>query len=131
VDAIDFLKLDIQGFELYALQGAVDVLGRTNVVHCEVEFGQIYENQPLFSEVESLLRSRNFGLIDLVSQTKYAYEDGNERDRLVWADAVFFREDEQLAEQDFLVQAAIATWVYKKNGLARSLLRRARESELR
>src|SRR5215213_191505 len=43
---VDFLKLDIQGYELNALRCADQILGRTNVVHCEVEFSPIYAARP-------------------------------------------------------------------------------------
>jgi FkbM family methyltransferase len=73
VSHVDFLKLDIQGFELQALRGAETILERTNVIHCEVEFAKIYFGQALFSEVELHLRDRGFELIDILHQNRYTY----------------------------------------------------------
>jgi FkbM family methyltransferase len=120
---VDFLKLDIQGFELPALRHAGAVLARTNVVHCEVSFAELYEGQDLFAEVEQLLRSHGFDFIDLASSCHYAchgpFEDS--RDRLGWGDAIFFRRAAGLAPRDLLAQAAIALLVYDKPSLAAAL----------
>jgi FkbM family methyltransferase len=125
---VDFLKLDIQGFELPALRHARAVLARTSVVHCEVSFAPIYEGQALFSEVESLLREQGFYFLDFSSSCRYAYHcasGSQSRDRLGWADAVFFKHPNQLDNpQDLLVQLVIALLVYDKYSLAESLAER-------
>lgn len=120
---VDFLKLDIQGFELNALKGAHQVLKRTNVVHCEVEFAQIYEGQPLFSEVEAFLRDAGFDFIDFTNLCRYAYHETTSlrAERLGWGDALFFRRD-----GDPIAQATIASLVYGKNGLADTILKEQR-----
>jgi FkbM family methyltransferase len=120
---VDFLKLDVQGAELLVLQGADRTLSRTAVVHCEVEFSPIYLGQPLFSDVEQHLRARDFILIDLVISCRYHYLTPSGRvaeDRLLWADAVFFRETDDPATQR--VQALVAASVYRKPTLAEHLL---------
>ncbi|RAI33223.1 FkbM family methyltransferase [Rhodoplanes serenus] len=129
---VDFLKLDIQGAEAAALQGGSEVLGRTNVVHCEVEFAPIYDQQPRFSEIELLLRNAGFELIDLQSLTRYWFESVPMRqpsgERLIWGEAVFFKvfHDCMLPDaNDALAQAAIAVHVYRKPGLAQHILLRA------
>jgi FkbM family methyltransferase len=119
---VDFLKLDIQGFELRALRHATAVLARTQVIHCEVSFVEIYRDQALFSEVESFLRSQGFELIDLSPLCRYPLT-GNPHevsaDWLGWADAVFFRSprtDEPW--RDRLVRSLVALVVYGKPSLA-------------
>jgi FkbM family methyltransferase len=127
-ERVDFLKLDIQGFELPALQHAGAVLARTNVIHCEVSFAPIYQGQALFSEVETLLRAHGFVFLDFASSCRYAYhgESGStSRDRLGWGDAVFFRDPALLADpRDLLAQMLIALLVYDKYSLAESLAAR-------
>lgn len=125
---IDFLKLDIQGFELPALEHARAVLGRTGVVHCEVAFAPIYEKQALFSEIETLLRGHGFYFLDFSSTCRYALHCGSgsvSRDRLGWADAVFFKEPALVDDpRDLLAQVLVALLVYGKHSLAEALAER-------
>lgn len=119
---VDFLKLDIQGFELRAFEHATAVLARTQVVHCEVSFVEIYKGQALFAEVEQFLRAQGFELIDLAPQCRYPLT-GNRfegsQDWLGWADAVFFRRARDNEPwQDRLARSLIALVVYGKPSLA-------------
>lgn len=122
---IDFLKLDIQGFELEALKGAEAALARTLVVHCEASFAEIYKDQCFFSDVEIFLRARGFAFIDIVHAHRagYVVPSGTVRgDRLLWADAVFFKEPEGLAPSERAIQAVIAQLIYGKHALAEKLI---------
>ncbi len=125
---IDFLKLDIQGFELRALEHATEALFRTAVVHCETEFYPLYLGQPLFPQVHSFLTAQGFELIDVVKAVRNSppTPSGNHQpDRLVFADAVFFRKLERGGDPSLLlVQAFIALTTYNKPALAESLLHR-------
>lgn len=123
--ALDFLKLDIQGFELPTLRHASEVLARTNVVHCEVSFAPIYEGQALFSEIEALLRAAGFWLLDFSSLCRYpsAGSAARSRDRLGWGDAVFVRQG--ASAQDLLAQALVLLLVYDKPSAAQALARQA------
>lgn len=64
---IDYLKLDTQGNELHILEGCRELLahGRIGVIKCEVEFQELYRGQPLFADVDALLRSHGYMLLDL------------------------------------------------------------------
>lgn len=127
VGPIDFLKLDIQGFELAALHHAPQVLARTNVIHCEVSFSPIYAGQALFSEIETLLRESGFYLLDFTTLCRYPSEGTarRSRDRLGWGDAVFLREPERLNDSsDLLAQALSALLVYRKPSGAAALAQR-------
>lgn len=122
---VDFLKLDIQGAELLALQGAEKTLAKTAVVHCEVEFDPIYHGQPLYPEVQAYLNARGFVLIDLIVPHRYAYSVPSRQfahDRLLWGEAVFFRETEDV--ETLAAQALAALRVYNKPTLAEHLLTR-------
>jgi FkbM family methyltransferase len=126
-EAVDFLKLDIQGAELLALRGAERTLTRTAVVHCEVEFSPLYRGQPLFPEVQGHLNARGFALVDLLVAHRYSHRVPSGRvapDRLIWADAVFFREDVGDDPAALLAQALAALLVYRKPTLAEHLLQR-------
>ena len=57
---VDYLKLDIQGAELDAINGAPQMLTDVLVVHTEVEFIPVYKFQPLFGDVDVALRQQGF-----------------------------------------------------------------------
>jgi len=122
---VDFLKLDVQGAELMVLQGAEQTLRRTAVIHCEVEFAPIYTGQPLYCEIQSFLASHGFCLIDILISHRYSYVVPSGRsagDRLLWGDAVFFREEADAAM--LLAQALAGLLVYNKPTLSEHLLAR-------
>ena len=92
----DFVKLDTQGTELYILKGMQHTLTRSIFgVEVEVEFIEMYLDQPLFNKVDSFMRERGFHLFDL---KKYYWQrkcgigfDGNHKGQLVHGDALYFR----------------------------------------
>lgn len=63
VEAVDFLKLDLQGYELEALSGA-DRLLRESVraVYSEAQLVELYEGAAQFSDLDHFLRDRGFVL---------------------------------------------------------------------
>jgi FkbM family methyltransferase len=83
---IDFIKLDTQGTELNILKGAgKSLLPNILMVESEVEFQEMYENQPLFPELDIFLREHNFTLfylnrvyqrIGTINSNKYGYSKG-------------------------------------------------------
>lgn len=59
-----FLKLDLQGYELHALRGAVSLLKATDVILTEVSFfAQAYE--PRISSLTEFLSNQGFELYDI------------------------------------------------------------------
>lgn len=62
---IDVLKLDLQGYEYNALNGASEHLHTTPIVTSEVMFKHQYKRQPLFCEVNNLLNNHGFSLFNL------------------------------------------------------------------
>jgi FkbM family methyltransferase len=57
------LKLDVQGFELTALQGCADLLHRFEFVYVETSFIELYIGQALATDVVAFLLSRGFKLL--------------------------------------------------------------------
>jgi len=57
---VDFLKLDVQGYERAVLEGSTKLLQHVLVVHTEVEFVEMYQQQPLFAEVDQFLRNAGY-----------------------------------------------------------------------
>jgi FkbM family methyltransferase len=65
VTQCDFLKLDVQGYELEVLAGASAAVRQCLVLEAETSFSEIYKGQPLFAQIDSALRPLGFSLIDL------------------------------------------------------------------
>lgn len=58
--SIDFLKMDIQGAELTALQHGTQKLKDCLAIQLEVSYICLYENQPSFGEVDLWMRSHGY-----------------------------------------------------------------------
>jgi FkbM family methyltransferase len=56
IEAMDYLKIDIQGAEMLVFENATEKLKDCLVVHTEAMFVPMYVGQPLFSEQELFLR---------------------------------------------------------------------------
>ncbi len=56
----DLIKIDVQGFELAVLSGAISVLTHTKALIVEVSFLELYEQQCTFPEICSFLDRHNF-----------------------------------------------------------------------
>ena len=96
---IDYLKIDIQGAELEVFKNATNFLSNCCVIHTEVGFLEMYENQPLFSEVEMYLRELGFlfhrfsPLVSRVVKPMYINDSPySELSQVSWADAIFVRD---------------------------------------
>lgn len=95
----DFLKIDIQGFELAALTCAPRLLSRLLAIECEVNFVQQYVDQPLFAEIELFLRRHGFMFHKFCGYGSRALKpvcrDGDPLspgNQWLWSDAVFIRD---------------------------------------
>lgn len=119
---IDLIKLNINGMELLSLQHAAEVLQRTNVVHCNVSFIEMYEGQSGFKEVEQFLHAQGFELIDFYDQRHYAFAATSyswSRDVLGQIEAVFFRRlDANASTRSIVSQSLLALLIYQKPSLA-------------
>ncbi|MBD1996777.1 FkbM family methyltransferase [Leptolyngbya sp. FACHB-541] len=96
IEEIDFLQLDVQGAELQVLEGASQIVKNSVLaIQTEVSFSELYINQPLFSEVDTYLRSFGFALFDFdldaarrvrrISPIQAKRRPG----QLLWADAFY------------------------------------------
>lgn len=72
IGRVDVLKVDTQGSELGVLEGATSTLESVSAVEVEVEFNELYEQAPLFSDVDTFLRRRGFVLWKLRDLAHYA-----------------------------------------------------------
>lgn len=118
---IDLIKIDVQGAELDVFRGAARALRDAVVVHTEVAFVPLYENQPLFGEVDIALREAGF---------LFHRFDGEPHGRafrplvsskgpvapisqLLWADAIYTRDFTRLAELSPRKRLALATLLHE------------------
>ena len=100
IDMIDILKLDIQGSELMALQGAASMLSRQSIslIYLEVILGETYANQPRLVDYLDKLNSQEYELLDFYNPVR--------RDmRLIQMDAIFLSKNMKEAWQQRLAQA--------------------------
>jgi len=96
IEDVDFIKIDTQGSELSILKGADNILKNEIFgLEIEVEFSPLYENQPLFSDVDKFLRKYDFQLFDLKHyywKRKAGQTYGGNKGQLIFADALYFRD---------------------------------------
>jgi FkbM family methyltransferase len=77
----DMLVLDVQGYELEVLKGAVETLKQIRIIYCEVSIIELYRDAPMFHEIHRTLSPQfEFLGIDWV--------DGINKG---WGDALFVR----------------------------------------
>lgn len=88
INIIDILKLDIQGGELLAFEGAENLLVNQSVgcIFTEVEFRPLYKNQPLFWDISDYLISKKYQFVNFI------HPKVSEMGVLSWADAIFINE---------------------------------------
>jgi FkbM family methyltransferase len=107
----DLLKLDTQGSETEILAHASETLKRCLIVQTEVEFVPLYEDQPLFADVDQLLRGRGFMFHRFLGLSGRTYKPLMLNDnpsaalsQMLWSDAVYVPD---LARLDRLEAAAL------------------------
>lgn len=85
VNEIEILKMDIQGGELKALEGATEKLsqGAISLIYTEVIFVPIYTGQALFCEIYDFLSQYSYTLFGMYNVSL------SEGRRVKWCDALF------------------------------------------
>lgn len=91
---IDFIAIDIQGAEYEVLRSGEDVLNGCLGIECEVEFVEVYNGQPLFGDIQKLLKTFDFEFFDFVIEYRYNRKSLNRTGQLAFADALFLRTPE-------------------------------------
>ncbi|MFJ3231204.1 FkbM family methyltransferase [Streptomyces sp. NPDC086787] len=132
VGAFDLLKIDIQGAELMVFQGAGQKLAEAVAVHTEVSFVPLYEDQPVFGDVDQELRSRGF-IPHTFAATKhwpiapvvFGGDFRRAQHQLLEADVVYVRDFghlESMTDEQLKHMSLIAHHVYGSNDLAHRCL---------
>lgn len=86
VPRVDVLKLDLQGYDFLALQGATATLQQVRVVLVEVMFKEFYQGCHLFPDVLGLMIASGFELHTLCG-LHYGLDE-----ELLWSDAIFVKQ---------------------------------------
>ena len=63
IKKIDFMWLDMQGFEQAMLKASPEMLKKTGLIHTEINYSQRYTGHPLFTEYKLWFEDNGFELI--------------------------------------------------------------------
>jgi FkbM family methyltransferase len=91
----EFVKIDVQGFELRVLKGFGEMLNHVRCIELEVVLVPAYRLQPRLTEVVDFLRSAGFSLVRLASMGMYGSRE------MIEFNAFWVRHDQQ---RDYQVQ---------------------------
>ncbi|MGZ3404732.1 MAG: FkbM family methyltransferase [Phenylobacterium sp.] len=112
---LDFLKMDIQGGELMALEHGQARLAHCAMIHLEVSFVPLYEGQPGFGEIDVWMRAHGFIAHRFTDVKRWSVSpivrNGNIRvafNQLLEADIVYVRD---------LIDPALDVTLLKKTAL--------------
>ena len=79
-----YLKIDVQGYEMFVLRGASLLLDQVRVIEIELSFLPLYEDSPVFTEMVPYLEQLGFALVAL----DHVFSDPR-TDRLLQVDGIF------------------------------------------
>ena len=107
IDDVDFIKIDVQGSELPIFRNALRALSTAVLIQTEVEFVELYRNQPMFADVDTFLRGNGFQFHTFYGFGGRAFKPlvaGGDINRpfqqALWADAIYARDWMRLGELD-------------------------------
>lgn len=127
---VDYMKIDIQGAELEAMQSAPKLVGKALLcIRSEVEFAPLYKDQPVFADVDAELRSKGFMLARFPQMHAWRRGTRVRNDRrapgpaplsegqLIHGDVLYFRRPETMsnateADQDRFIRLGLLAFAY-------------------
>jgi len=83
-----YLKLDVQGFEMFVLKGADKILDQVEAIEIELSLAPLYQGGPLFLEMIKHLETLGFMVVSL----SHVFSDPN-TDQLLQIDGIFKRKE--------------------------------------
>jgi len=94
-EQVEFLKLDVQGYELEVLKGAERTLPKIEVILMEVSLLGVNKGAPLLNEVVQFMSNRGFRVYDICSLIRRPL------DSALWqSDLLFVREGSRLLRSE-------------------------------
>jgi len=95
--AKDFMKIDVQGYELKVLKGSEESLKEILGLEIEIEFAELYKNQCSFEEIKSFLSKNDIDFTDFTSMTRWERDSSkNTLGLCMGGDALFLRTPEYM-----------------------------------
>jgi FkbM family methyltransferase len=82
----DVIKIDVQGFELKVLQGAIQVLSQAKYLVVELSFCQFYQDQPHLWELLKFLQQNHYEMVNRGYEWRKNYSDSGQ---LLQIDGIF------------------------------------------
>ena len=132
IQDVDFIKIDIQGGELNVFRHALRILPATLLIQTEVEFLELYKQQPMFSDIDPFLRGQGFqfhtfnGFGGRAFKPVLPNNDVNTPVRqMLWSDAIYVRDWMRLSalpEPKLIKYAVLAHDVLQSFDLAHYVL---------
>jgi FkbM family methyltransferase len=128
IEALDFLKIDVQGSELSIFRSGRQKLAAAVVIQTEVSFVPLYERQPTIGDIDNELRGQGFiphAFYDLkrwiIEPMRINNEPRRPLNQLLEADLVYvrdFRQPIRLDDEQLKHLALIAHYCYRSYDLA-------------
>jgi len=116
----DYLMIDVQGAELDVLRGAAATLSHVVLAQIEVEFAPLYEDQPLFGDVDRHLSASGFRLHKMPAMMGPPFRPLLRKDgkfwpisQVLWADAIYARDFMRLEDLPPRKLLALATLIHE------------------
>ena len=135
LDRLDFLKVDAQGAANDVIRGANDSLDLAFGLEIEVEFTDLYLNQPLFGDVCRQMTSKGFEFFDFVILARWQRNAYIGFGQCVHGDALFLKTPESLEMQTLDVTKISAylsiLMIYRRFDLVQKALDLIEEDERR
>ena len=133
INKVDVVKIDTQGSELDILKNFEKKIKKVLIIESEVEFIELYKNQPLFSDIQNFLSKNGFTLhklIDIGGRPFRPWVVNNDpvfpMSQLLWADAIFVRDFSKLdrfSNEDLLKISLFLHDIYNSYDLCHYFLR--------
>jgi FkbM family methyltransferase len=92
----DFIKIDVQGYEIEVIKGATKVLKNAELILLEVSFLQYNKDAPLFGEVVNFMNSLGFIVYDIGTLLRWGTDS-----ILLQGDLIFIKKDSTLRPKYF------------------------------
>ena len=82
------VKIDVQGYENFVIDGAKEILMDTDIILCELSFYKLYDNQLLFEDITEQLKALNFRFVGSLNEVLHPINSA-----ILQIDGLFIKND--------------------------------------